>query len=103
MNRVEDYLITMTHTFDHNINEQIKELCELNEHVENIIKQLDILKKKLMYSKESKSDFSRLSTKRVSSRILKQREPSYMNDLNNESVNKIEPSLKRSLKKVMSI
>ena len=100
LNRVEDYLITMAHTFDQNINEQVKEICELNEHVENVIKQLDLLKKKLMFSKENKTEFGRLSTRRLSSRTNNLH---VLNNINVRCKSKSEASLKGYRNKVSEL
>lgn len=46
LNRVENYLVSMSHALDQHVNEQIKQMRELREQVEIIMQQLDLLKKK---------------------------------------------------------
>lgn len=54
LNRVENYLVSMSHTLDQHINEQIKQMRELKEQVEIIMQQLDLLKKKIIFKDKIK-------------------------------------------------
>jgi hypothetical protein len=51
LNRVENYLISLSHTIDQNASEHTKQMRELKEQTEFIGQQLDRLKKKLFDNK----------------------------------------------------
>lgn len=48
LNRIENFLISMSHSFDQHVDEQLKQMRELKEQVVIIMQQLDVVKKKLL-------------------------------------------------------
>ena len=52
LNRIENFLISMSHSFDQHVDEQLKQMRELKEQVCIIMQQMDVLKKKLVVATE---------------------------------------------------
>ena len=48
LNRIENYLVSMSHELDGHVNEEKKQMRELREQIEIIMQQLDLLRKKVM-------------------------------------------------------
>lgn len=53
LNRIENFLISMSHSFKQHADEQLKQMRELSEQVEIIMQQLDLLKRKLSHLRTS--------------------------------------------------
>lgn len=60
LNRIENFLISMSHSFDQHVDEQLKQMRELKEQVVIIMQQLDVLKKRLVAVAAAANDRVRL-------------------------------------------
>lgn len=60
LNRIENFLISMSHSLKQHIDEQLKQMRELSEQVELIMQQLDLVKRKLhQYNQQYKDPTAR--------------------------------------------
>lgn len=69
LNRIENFLISMSHSFDQHVDEQLKQMRELKEQIVIIMQQLDVLKKKLIVN-ENVKEFTSPVTERRLSRLI---------------------------------
>ncbi|CAF0731980.1 unnamed protein product [Brachionus calyciflorus] len=56
LNRIENYLVSMSHELDRHINEEKKQMRELKEQIEIMMQQLDLLKKKIIQKETNSSN-----------------------------------------------
>ena len=71
LNRVENYLISLSHTVDQNASEHSKQMRELKEQTEFIGQQLDRLKKKLFDNRNKSGLKSNVSSNSLSNQWKK--------------------------------
>lgn len=70
LNRIENFLISMSHSFDQHIDEQLKQMRELKEQVVIIMQQMDVLKKKLLINEKINELKRSMSTQPRFSRLI---------------------------------
>ena len=70
LNRIENFLISMSHSFDQHVDEQLKQMRELKEQVVIIMQQMDVLKKKLLVNDRSKEFKRSISIQPRFSRLI---------------------------------